>query len=385
MKKSELEEIGKQLKEQVLGRLDLSRELSDEDVQEAIDEVILEHGRKQYLGLSEKKQLQKMLFDTMRRLDILQELMDDPEVTEIMINGPKHIFIERKGKLTKWDKCFSSKQRLEDMVQQMVSFSNRAVSKAHPIVDARLPDGARVNVVLDPVALDGPVITIRRFPEKPIVMEQLLEWGSLSREAAEFLKKAVIARKNIFISGGTGSGKTTFLNALSQYVPEEERIITIEDNAELQILHVGNLVRLESRNATTEGTGEITIRQLIRTALRMRPDRIIVGEVRGDEAVDMLQAMNTGHDGSLSTGHANSTRDMLSRLEMMVLMGVEIPLEAIRRQIASAIDLFVHLGRLPDGSRKLLEISETIGFEAGQIKLKKLFQYEEPEEKQQAN
>ena len=376
MKSEELEKEGQRLREQVLSRLDLSRELSDEEVQEIIDEVIVEGSRQSYVGLAEKKQLQKMLFDAMRRMDILQELMDDPEVTEVMINGPEHIFVERKGKLTRWDKRFSSRQKLEDLVQQIVSFSNRAVSKAHPIADARLPDGARVNVVLDPVALDGPVVTIRRFPRQPIGMEQLIEWGSVTQEAADFLKEAVAAGKNLFISGGTGSGKTTFLNALSQYIPGQERIITVEDNAELQIRHIPNLVRLEARNANTEGTGEITIRDLIRTALRMRPDRIVVGEVRGSEAIDMLQAMNTGHDGSLSTGHANSTADMLSRLEMMVLMGMEIPLDAIRRQIASAIQLFVHLGRMPDGSRRVLEITEVAGYEQGQICLKPVFLYE---------
>ncbi|MBQ8184486.1 MAG: CpaF family protein [Lachnospiraceae bacterium] len=380
MREAELEQRGNQIKERVLERLDLSRELSDEEVLDVIDEVILESSKERYLGLAEKKQLQKALFDTMRRLDILQELVDDPEITEIMINGTSHIFVERNGKLTKWDKRFSSKQKLEDIIQQMVSFSNRAVSKAHPIVDARLPDGARVNVVLDPVALDGPVITIRRFPQQPITMEQLVAWGSVTKEMVEYLRKAVIAGKNIFISGGTGSGKTTFLNALSQFIPEQERVITIEDNAELQIRHVVNLVRLEVRMANTEGTGEITIRDLIRTALRMRPDRIIVGEVRGSEAVDMLQAMNTGHDGSLSTGHANSTADMLSRLEMMVLMSLEIPLEAIRRQIASAIDLFVHLGRMPDGSRKVLEVTEVRGYEHGVIQMQPLFRYEPEQE-----
>lgn len=370
-----LEERERRLKEDVLGRLDLSRELSDEEVLDVIDEVVLESSREEYLGLAEKRRLQKALFDTMRRLDILQELVDDPEISEIMVNGPEHIFVERRGKLTEWNKRFSSKEKLEDIVQQIVSFSNRAVSKAHPIVDARLPDGARVNVVLDPVAINGPVITIRRFPNQPITMEQLLVWESVTKEAVDFLREAVVEGKNIFISGGTGSGKTTFLNALSQFIPPRERVITIEDNAELQISHIPNLVRLEARIANTEGIGEITLRDLIRTALRMRPDRIVVGEVRGSEAVDMLQAMNTGHDGSLSTGHANSAADMLSRLEMMVLMGMEIPLEAIRRQIASAIDLFVHLGRMPDGSRKVLEIAEVRGCEGGAIKLSTVFRF----------
>lgn len=313
----------------------------------------------------------------MRRLDMLQELIEDPDVTEVMVNGPRDIFVEKNGKLRKWERSFSSKEKLEDVVQQIVSYCNRSVSKASPIADARLADGSRVNIVLDPVALNGPVVTIRRFPKEPVRMQKLLEWGALSEEAAVFLQKVVKAGYNIFVSGGTGSGKTTVLNALSEYIPPDERVITIEDNAELQLDRVENLVTLEARNANLEGEREITIRDLIRTSLRMRPDRIIVGEIRGAEAIDMLQAMNTGHDGSLSTGHANSPGDMLSRLETMVLMGMDLPLAAIRRQIASGVDLIVHLGRLRDGSRKVLEIVEINGIEEGEIRLRSLFAFEE--------
>lgn len=371
------EEIKQELKDRVRQKLDLSREMTDEEVLTLIDEEVLAYSGRKYLLLEEKLRMRKEIFYAMRRLDILQELMEDPEITEIMVNGPEAVFVERNGRLSRWDKSFSSRQKLEDVVQQIVSFSNRSVSKARPIADARLEDGARVNVVLDPVALDGPVITIRRFPSEPIRMAQLIDWGAVSREAAEFLREAVEAGYNIFVSGGTGSGKTTFLNALSEFIPSEERIITIEDNAELQLVTVENLVTLEARGSNLEGEHEITIRALIRTALRMRPDRILVGEVRGAEAIDMLQAMNTGHDGSLSTGHANSPRDMLSRLETMALMGMELPLQAIRRQIASGVDLIVHLGRLRDKSRKVLEIVELDGMEDGEIRLHTLFAFEE--------
>ena len=313
------------LQEQVQRQMDLSRELTDEEVEELIMQEILQFSSRDYLLLEEKLRIQKELFNGIRRLDLLQELIEDPLVTEIMVNGPKDIFVERSGRLFRWDKQFESEEKLEDLVQQIVSFCNRNISKANPIADARLADGSRVNIVLDPIALNGPVITIRRFPEHPIRIAQLIEWGSVTREAAEFLREAVTAGYNIFVSGGTGSGKTTFLNALSEFIPPGERIITIEDNAELQLATAENLVRLEARNANLEGEHEITIRDLIRTALRMRPNRIIVGEVRGAEAIDMLQAMNTGHDGSLSTGHANSPGDMLSRLETMVLMGMDQP------------------------------------------------------------
>lgn len=371
------EKWSRELRKRVQEQLDLSRELSDEEVQELIDREILKTSRENCLLLEEKLRLQKELFNSMRRLDMLQELIEEPDVTEIMVNGPRDIFIERSGRLTRWERSFSSKGKLEDVVQQIVSFCNRSVSKANPIADARLADGSRVNIVLDPVALNGPVVTIRRFPKEPVRMRQLLEWGSISAEAAAFLQQVVKAGYNIFVSGGTGSGKTTVLNALSEYIPSDERIITIEDNAELQLDRVANLVTLEARNANLEGEREITIRDLIKTSLRMRPDRIIVGEIRGAEAIDMLQAMNTGHDGSLSTGHANSPGDMLSRLETMVLMGMDLPLTAVRRQIASGVDLIVHLGRLRDGSRKVLEIVELDGMEQGEIRLRPLFTFEE--------
>lgn len=375
--KEDWEKLRARLRSRVQDRLDLSRELTDEEVQALIDEEIMACSRSSYLLLEEKLRMQKELFHAMRRLDILQELIEDPEVTEIMVNGPDHIFIEKKGRIFRWERRFSTRIQLEDVVQQIVSFCNRSVTKASPIADARLADGSRVNIVLDPVALNGPVITIRRFPEEPVRIAQLVSWGSLTEEAVEFLKAAVQAGYNIFVSGGTGSGKTTFLNALSEFIPETARVITIEDNAELQLDRVRNLVTLEARGANLEGEREITIRDLIRTALRMRPDRIIVGEVRGAEAIDMLQAMNTGHDGSLSTGHANSPRDMLSRLETMVLMGMELPLMAIRRQISSGVDLIVHLGRLRDGSRRVLEIVETDGIREGEICLHTLFEFQE--------
>ena len=371
------EELRGKLRDRVQDRLDLSRELQDEEVRALIDEEILRQSRESYLLLEEKLQMQRELFNAMRRLDILQELIEDPEVTEIMVNGPEDIFIEKKGRLFRWNRKFSSRIQLEDVVQQIVSFCNRSVSRASPIADARLADGSRVNIVLDPIALNGPVVTIRRFPAEPVRIAQLTAWGSVSPEAVDFLKDAVRAGYNIFVSGGTGSGKTTFLNALSEFIPETARIITIEDNAELQLDRVQNLITMEARMANLEGEREITIRDLIRTALRMRPDRIIVGEVRGAEAIDMLQAMNTGHDGSLSTGHANSPRDMLSRLETMVLMGMDLPLAAIRRQIASGVDLIVHLGRLRDGSRKVLEIVETDGIREGEICLHSLFEFQE--------
>ena len=375
--KEDWEKLRARLRSRVQDRLDLYRELTDEEVQALIDEEIMACSRSSYLLLEEKLRMQKELFHAMRRLDILQELIEDPEVTEIMVNGPDHIFIEKKGRIFRWERRFSTRIQLEDVVQQIVSFCNRSVTKASPIADARLADGSRVNIVLDPVALNGPVITIRRFPEEPVRIAQLVSWGSLTEEAVEFLKAAVQAGYNIFVSGGTGSGKTTFLNALSEFIPETARVITIEDNAELQLDRVRNLVTLEARGANLEGEREITIRDLIRTALRMRPDRIIVGEVRGAEAIDMLQAMNTGHDGSLSTGHANSPRDMLSRLETMVLMGMELPLMAIRRQISSGVDLIVHLGRLRDGSRRVLEIVETDGIREGEICLHTLFEFQE--------
>ena len=358
-------------------KIDLSREVSDEEVREMIDEMVIHCSRQYALSLKDRQQLGREIFDAIRRMDILQELVEEEEVTEIMINGTQGIFIERKGRLFQWDKNFASKEKLEDVIQQIVAKCNRAVNEASPIVDARLENGARVNIVLAPVALNGPIVTIRRFPSHPIGMTDLLAYGSLTQEAAQDLEKWVKAGYNIIISGGTGSGKTTFLNALSQYIPSTDRVITIEDSAELQLQGIPNLVRLETRDSKGEGTTAITIRDLIRSSLRMRPDRIIVGEVRGSEAIDMLQALNTGHDGSLSTGHANSATDMLMRLETMVLMGMELPLSAVRRQIASGVDIIVQLGRLRDKSRKVLEIVEITGYEDGEIVTKPLYQYQE--------
>ena len=365
----------------ILEQLDLSREVQDEELTQIIYRVLEEAGRQEYLPLDRKTALGRELFNAFRKLDLLEEFLEDEEITEIMINGTQSIFLEKKGRLFQSDKRFLSREKLEDVIQQIVAGSNRLVNEANPIVDARLPDGSRVNVVLAPVALNGPIVTIRKFPREAITMKDLLAWQSVSPEVVGFLGRLVRAGYNIFISGGTGSGKTTFLNALSQYIPKDERIITIEDNAELRILDVPNLVSLEARNANVEGSGEVTIRDLIRSALRMRPDRIIVGEVRGAEAIDMLQALNTGHDGSLSTGHANSPADMLSRLETMVLMGMELPLPAIRRQIASGIDVIVHLGRLRDRTRKVLEVAEVRDYREGEIRLAPLYSYEETGER----
>ncbi len=344
---------------------------------EIIFEILEEESERKYIPLQKKVSLGRDLFNTFRKLDLLQELIEDEEITEVMINGTQNIFIEKAGKLYLTDKRFASKDKLEDVIQQIVSESNRLVNEASPIVDARLADGSRVNVVLNPVALNGPIVTIRKFPREPIDMRRLIHMGSVSEEVAEFLKMLVTAGYNIFISGGTGSGKTTFLNALSQFIPKDERIITIEDNAELQIRGAPNLVRLEARNANVEGSGEITIRDLIRAALRMRPNRIIVGEVRGAETIDMIQAMSTGHKGSLSTGHSDSPRDMLRRLETMVLMGMDIPLAAIQRQIASAIDIIVHIGRLRDKSRKVLEVTEVLDVKEQEIETRVLYRFQE--------
>lgn len=367
----------KELKEKLAESIDYSRESSDEEIQELIDDMLVRESKKMPLGLAERDSLRRELFHAIRKLDVLQEFVDDPQVTEIMVNGPDNIFVEREGRLYKSDLRFESEEKLQNVVQQIVSDCNRVVNEASPIVDARLQNGSRVNVVLNPVALNGPILTIRRFPDKPITMEDLVSFGSVTEEVCRWLDRLVRARYNIFISGGTGSGKTTFLNALSNYIPPQERIITIEDSAELQIRSIPNLVRMETRNANVEGCQEITIRDLIKTSLRMRPDRIIVGEVRGGEAFDMMQCLNTGHDGSMSTGHANSSADMLSRLENMILMGMEIPLDAIRQQIASGIDIIVHLGRLRDRTRKVLEIVEVLGYEKGEIRLKPLYQFKE--------
>lgn len=366
-----------QLHARILARLDMTRDMEDEELTELIYEVLQEVSQEEYLPLDQKTMLGKELFNAFRKLDLLQEFLEDDDITEIMINGTQNIFIEKAGRISQSDKRFLSADKLEDVIQQIVAGSNRLVNEASPIVDARLADGSRVNVVLPPVALNGPIVTIRKFAKEVITMNKLMEWQSINSEVSGFLASLVAAGYNIFISGGTGSGKTTFLNALSQYIPKNERIITIEDNAELQIQNIKNLVRLEARNANVEGTGEVTIRDLIKSALRMRPDRIIVGEVRSAEAIDMLQALNTGHDGSLSTGHANSPKDMISRLETMVLMGMDLPLPAIERQIASGLDIIVHLGRLRDKSRKVLEVTEVLGYWDGQIHLQTIYRYEE--------
>ena len=367
----------RRLRDDIMQEIDLTKQLGDEEVYRLVEEHAGRFSRERMLTLKERDELEQFLFHSMRKLDVLQELLEDKEITEIMVNGAEHIFYEKGGRLYESDRHFSSREKLGDVIQQMAGYSNRMVNEASPIVDTRLADGSRVNIVLEPVALDGSAISIRKFPEHPIGMEELIGMGSLTEEAAELLKVLVRSGYNIFISGGTGSGKTTFLNALSQYIPREERIITIEDSAELQLVDKPNLVRLETRNANTEGVVPITIRDLIRTALRMRPERIVVGECRGAEALDVLQAMNTGHDGSLSTGHANSCRDMLSRLETMVLMGMDLPLPAIRSQIASGIDILVHLGRLRDKSRRVLSIAEITGMADGEVALQELFRFKE--------
>lgn len=371
-------ELWSELKDDLMAALDGQNHTSDEALYEMIDGRIMEYGQARYIPLKDRMELRKGLFDSFRRLGVLQELVDDREVTEIMVNGPDKIFVERRGRMEPWSKSFESTEQLEDMIQQIVSRVNRTVNVSRPVADARLPDGSRVHIVLPPVALDGPVVTVRKFPE-PITMERLIRYGSISEEAADFLKKLVAAGYNIFISGGTNSGKSTFLNALTACIPPEERLITVEDSAELQIRSVPNLVRLETRGPNAEGEGAIVIADLIRAALRMNPDRIIVGEVRGQEALDMVTAMNTGHDGSLSTGHGNSPKDMLSRLETMMLMGAELPLPAIRSQLASALDILVHLGRLRDRSRRVVSIAEVAGYEDGEIRLNSLYEFEEEE------
>jgi pilus assembly protein CpaF len=362
-------------------QIDLSRDVADEEIQEIIDELVVEEGRKAALSLDERRSLGASIFHSIRKMDVLQELIDNDDVTEIMINGTDNIFIEKAGRIYQWEKGFESREKLDNIIQQIVAKCNRVVNEASPIVDARLENGSRVNIVLAPVALNGPIVTIRRFPKNPISMNDLIKFGSITPSAVDELKKWVIAGYNIFISGGTGSGKTTFLNALSNFIPSTERVITIEDSAELQLQGIPNLVKLETRNANTEGAKPITIRDLIKSSLRMRPDRVIVGEVRGSEALDMLQALNTGHDGSLSTGHANSSKDMLSRLETMVLMGMDLPLSAVRRQIASGVDIIVHLGRLRDKSRRVIEIVEILGFENGEIITTPIYEFKETGEK----
>lgn len=373
-----LDELGLRIRDVVLSEIDLSKELSDEEICDLIGMAVSKEAREIPMTLRQRADLERIIFNSLRKLDILQELVDDKAVTEIMVNGPNEIFYEKAGRIYEFNGHFSSEEKLEDVIQQIVGRHNRVVNQASPIVDTRLSDGSRVNIVLNPISIGGSAVSIRKFPEHPMSMEKLIDIESISPEAAGVLQILTQAKYNIFISGGTGSGKTTFLNALSQYIPDDERIITIEDSAELQLVGAKNIVRLETRNSNTDGVTPITIRDLIRTALRMRPDRIIVGECRGAEALDMLQAMNTGHDGSLSTGHANSPADAISRIEVMTLMGAEeMPLKAIRQQVALGIDIIVQLGRLRDKSRRVLEISEIDSFTDGEIMLNSLYHFEE--------
>lgn len=379
MKKDEITQLIQRCKNQISMNLDINK-LKDEELYSAIEDIVFNELQGVWISIEQRVSVVEELFSSIRGLGILDGILKDDSITEVMVNGPDHIFIERNGKLEQLDKKFENDRKLEDIIQRIVGSVGREVNQAQPIQDARLEDGSRVNVVLPPISLIGPVITIRKFSKTPMTMEQLLKYGSLNKKVAEVLRILVEAKYNIFICGGTGSGKTTFLNALSNFIPSSERIITIEDSAELQIVNIDNLVSLEARNKNTAGEGEISIRNLIKASLRMRPERIIVGEVRGEEALDMLQAMNTGHDGSLSTGHANSSRDMMSRLETMVLQGASgLPLAAVRQQIASALDIVIHLSRLRDHSRKVMEISEVLGYVDGEIKLNPLFVFEEDE------
>lgn len=385
MTQEEMTKVIVEIQEVILQKMDINSSISDQTILSLIEESVLRFAHTVYLSMDEKKEVIQRTFYAIRKLDVLQEILEDQEITEIMVNGPDQIFIEKQGRLEPYPKKFLSKEKLEDVIQQIVGKVNRTVNESSPIVDVRLQDGSRVNVVLPPVAINGPIVTIRKFPADPITMEYLVSIQSITMQAAEFLKKLVQAKYNIFISGGTGSGKTTFLNALSAYISKEERIITIEDSAELQIQNIPNLVRLEVRNANLEGKNEVTIRDLIRSALRMRPDRIILGEVRDAAAYDLLSVMNTGHDGSLSTGHANSPKDMLKRLEALVLTAVDIPLLAVRSQIASAIDIVVQLGRLRDRSRKVLEIDEMIGMDGTEIIMRPLYCFKEQGEDEKGN
>lgn len=365
------------IRTKVMQAIDLSGDIEDDQVRGVIDMCILEYSLEKPLSVRDKVEIKRDLFNSLRRLDVLSDMLDDDSITEIMINGADNIFIERAGRLCRYDRTFESEERLKSVIQHIVAECNRLVNESSPIVDARLKDGSRVNVVLPPVSLGGCVMTIRKFPKEGMTMERLLQLGSITTEVAEFLRKLVVSGYNIIVSGGTGAGKTTFLNALSGYIPHDERIVTIEDSAELQLTGIDNLVSLESRSANVEGENAVSIRDLIKTSLRMRPSRIIVGEVRDAAAIDMLTAMNTGHDGSLSTGHANSSRDMLTRLETMVLMGADMPVLAIRQQIASAVDIIIQLGRLRDKSRRCLEICEVIGLEGGEFVVNKLFEFRE--------
>lgn len=372
-----MEELYKQIRHNVYQNLDIARNITDDELYSVIDSCIYDASRQKIISIRQKEELRNRIYNSIKKLDILQELLENPDITEIMVNGKDNIFYEKSGYIEKWNKHFDSEQKLADIAQRIAAMSNRMVNEACPIIDTRLEDGSRVNIVLPPVAMDGPVITIRKFYDKPLTIDRLIELGSITEEAAHFLEKLVKSRYNIFISGGTGSGKTTFLNVLSDYIPDDERVITIEDSAELQLHNIKNLVRLEARMANSEGNNAVAIRDLIKSSLRMRPDRIVVGEVRGAEALDMLQAMNTGHDGSLSTGHSNSPKDMLTRLETMVLMGMNMPIDAIRTQIASAIDIIVHLARQRDKSRKVVHIAEVGDYKNGEIELTPLFRFVE--------
>ena len=372
-----MEGLYQTIRHKVYQNLDVGHDITDDELYQVIDRCIYEESREKIISIRQKEELRSRLYNSIKKLDILQELLDDDEITEIMVNGTECIFYEKQGRIKKWDRQFESEEKLADIAQRIAAMSNRMVNEASPIVDTRLNDGSRVNIVLPPVAIDGPVITIRKFYDTPLTIERLIELGSITPEAACFLEKLVKSRYNIFISGGTGSGKTTFLNVLSDYIPSDERVITIEDSAELQLHNISNMVRLEARMANAEGGNAVSIRDLIKSSLRMRPDRIVVGEVRGAEALDMLQAMNTGHDGSLSTGHGNSPKDMLTRLETMVLIGMSMPVDAIRTQIASAIDIIVHLARQRDKSRKVVQIAEVGNYQNGEIELTPLFKYVE--------
>lgn len=373
------EELVDDIKRFVSENVSLSK-ISDEELAERIDQIVADRLKDIYCPIETKVSISQQVYSSIRGFGLLDSIISDDSITEVMINGPEKIFIEKKGRLTRLDKKFESQRKLEDVIQRIVGLAGREVNQANPICDTRLPDGSRVNVVLPPIALCGPTITIRKFSKEPMTINKLIEYGSITQEIADKLELLVKAKYNIFISGGTGSGKTTFLNALSNFIPKDERIITIEDSAELQITGIDNLVSLETRNANASGAGQVTIRDLIKSSLRMRPERIIVGECRGGEALDMLQAMNTGHDGSLSTGHANSTEDMLSRLETMVLQGADgLPIEAIKQQIASAVDIIIHLSRLRDKSRKTMAITEVVGIKNGEIELNPLYEFKEDE------
>lgn len=379
MEREQQQQLVIDAKKYITDNLPLSR-MTDDELEEQVEKIISEKIGNAYCSIDQKIEMIQQVFSSIRGFGLLDTIINDDTITEVMINGPENVFIEKNGHLSKLDKSFESQRQLEDIIQRIVGLAGREVNQANPICDTRLPDGSRVNIVLPPIALCGPTVTIRKFSKQPMTIERLIEYGSITKEIADVLALLVKAKYNIFISGGTGSGKTTFLNALSNYIPKDERVITIEDSAELQIVGIENLVSMETRNANASGAGQITIRDLIKSSLRMRPERIVVGEVRGGEALDMLQAMNTGHDGSLSTGHANSTHDMLSRLETMVLQGSEgLPLEAIRQQIASAVDIIIHLSRLRDKSRKTMEITEVVGYENGSIILNPLYKFEEDE------